>query len=160
MGFKSFKENYANLQEKYSLPPLDDMNREFELLDILKEKDVNPSFPLRFTRRMMISIFYSWINYLHNLIMPNPQSFIHVKESEAFNDDEKTQVHNIIKEIMFINRLSAKLDLEHDQQKDAEFIKKYYKEWRKIKSLILELAEKNISCWKEEMPKDKEIYFG
>ena len=108
----------------------------------------------------MVNLFYGWTNYLHNFIMPNPQSIILVKESEAFNDEQKTRVSKLISEIMFINRISAKLDLEYDEKKDAEFIKKYFKEWSTLKKLLLDFAEINMQSWEKEMPGEKGSYFG
>lgn len=157
---EKFVEKYNVLKDKYNLPSIEKFNHEFEVLDIVEEKKVTPSFPLRYSRRMMVNIFYGWINYLHNFIMPNPQSVILVRESEAFSEEEKVRVTNLIKEIMFINRLSAKLDLEMSEKKDAEFIKKYYKEWIKLKDILLELAELNVESWKKDMPSDKGSYFG
>ena len=66
---------------------------------------VSSTFPLRYIRRMMVNIFYGWTNYLHNFIMPSPQSAILAAEAKAFNDDDKVKINNLIKEIMFINRV-------------------------------------------------------
>ncbi|MBW2981243.1 hypothetical protein KY343_00035 [Candidatus Woesearchaeota archaeon] len=159
-NINKFEDKYNKLKSKYDLPSIKELNDQFEIYDIIKEKNLSPSFPLRYTRRLMVSLFYGWINYLHNFIMPNPQSAILVRESEAFNEEQKNKVTKLIKEIMFINRLSTKLDLENYEQKDAEFIKKYFTEWKKIKKMILELANINLESWQSDMPSDKGSYFG
>ncbi len=155
-----FERTYTKLQKKYSLPTLDEINFQFEVVDIVEEKGVKATYPLRYIRRIMVNVFYGWINYLHNFIMPSQQSAILMKESEAFSEEEKEKVIKLIKEIMFINRVSNKLDLELDETKDAKFIKEYYDEWLKVKKVLVELATINVESWKKDMPKENGTYFG
>ena len=156
-----FIENYLELSKKYDLPLLDDLNYEFELVDIIIEKNIAPSFPLRYIRRIIVGVFYGWINYLHNFLMPNQQSAILIHEAKYFTTEQKEQVTSIINKIMIINRISTKLDLEHSEEKDAEFIQKYFTEWSNIKRFILDCAKINIESWEKEIPPEKhEFYFG
>jgi len=157
---KEFVDKYDELKKKYNLPSMEELNNEFEIIDIVSEKDLSPTFPLRYTRRLMVNLFYGWTNYLHNFIMPSPQSAILAAEAKAFDEEQKGKINKLIKEIMFINRVSAKLDLEHDEKKDAEFISKYFKQWFTLKKLLLELAEINVDSWQKDMPAEKGSYFG
>lgn len=152
----NYQERYAELQKKYSLPSLEELNFEFEVLDIITEKKVKTTFPLRYTRRIIVNILSNWTSYLHNFLMPNPQSAILIHESKYFSDEQKEEVNGIIKKIMLFNRLSTKLDLEHIEEKDAEFITNVYQEWLDIKKFILECADINIESWEKEVPSDKQ----
>ena len=44
---KEFVEKYKGLSKKYKLPSLDELNNEFEIMDVVEEKNISPSFPLR-----------------------------------------------------------------------------------------------------------------
>lgn len=155
-----FKADYKKLQEKYDLPSLDELNSEFEIVDHLISNETYTSYPLRYTRRFIVSIFYNWINYLHNFIMPNPQSAILIRESESFSEEQKLEVTKTIKEIMFINRLSTNLDLEMNEEEDAKFLRKYFDEWKNLKGKLLGFAKNNLDGWLQDMPENKESYFG
>jgi len=157
---QQFADEYGKLSEKYGLPDLDDMDYHFQLLDTIGEKGYVPSYPLRFTRRNMVNVFYGWINYLHNFIMPNRQSAILMEEADAFSEEQKKEIIALIKEIMFINRLSTKLDLELSEEKDAEFIRTYYQEWPNIKEKLQEFAAINLKSWRKDIPNETKHYFG
>ena len=89
-NYDAFAGNYDKIKEKFSdLPSLDELNFEFEIKDAVVAQKIDPSFPLRYIRRHIVGIFYNWINYLHNFIMPNPQSAILIRESESFSDEQK-----------------------------------------------------------------------
>lgn len=156
----NFKEDYNKLGEKYDLPSLDELNSEFEIIDHMTTNNTMTSYPLRYTRRFIVSIFYNWINYLHNFIMPNPQSAILIRESESFSEEQKLEVTKAIKEIMFINRLSTNLDLEMSEEEDAKFLRKYFDEWKDLKKRLLKFAKVNLDGWLQDMPENKESYFG
>ncbi len=150
-----FAARYHTLQERYNLPTLDELNFEFEIKDIIVEKKAGASFPLRYVRRIMINVLSSWTNHLHGYLMPNPQSAIHVHESKQFTDDDKERINQLITKIMLFNRLSTKLDLTHDEKKDADFIKSVYTEWIDIKKFIIEFADITIQSWEKDVPNDK-----
>ncbi len=155
-----FKQAYSGFQEKYSLPDISAIDDEFEIFDFIAERRGTVSFPLRYLRRHMVSVLYNWINYLHNFIMPNPQSAILIRESEYFTEEQKNEVITLIKEIMYANRLSAKLDLVLSEKEDAAFINDIFRKWPKLKSKLQEFADINVNSWKKDMPKNKESYFG
>jgi hypothetical protein len=150
-----FVKRYDQLQQEYSLPTLDELNFEFEVKDIIAEKNAGTTFPLRYIRRIIVNVLSSWTSHLHNFLMPNPQSAIHVHESKHFTDEDKVQINQLITKIMLFNRLSAKLDLVHDEKKDAEFIKSIYTEWADIKKFIIEFADTTIQSWEKDVPNDK-----
>lgn len=157
---KDFTEKYNHLKKTYDLPSLESLNIEFEVIDTLNERGFSPTFSLRYVRRQMVGVLSGWINYLHEFIMPDLQSVILVKESESFDEEQKKKVINLIKELMFINSLSTKLELVMSEEQDAAFIIKYFAKWPELKKRILKLAELNLGSWKKDIPADKESYFG
>ena len=151
---------YNLLKEKYGLPDFDKLNDEFEIYNNFIGATDIPEFLLRNIRRRMVEKFYSWINYLHNFIFANQQSLILMNEYQQFSDEEREEIIMIINKIMFINRLSVKLEVHHKEEEDALFIKKYFDEWPMLKEQLMQITSKNIEGWqnsltpKEEKSKD------
>ncbi len=151
---KVIKEKYAKVKKEYPiLPELDDLDQEIELIDFLLERRELPIHFLAATRRRFVDVVGGWINYLHNFLLPNQQSMILIHESGSFSDKEKEEVTILINQLMFMSRVSAKLELQKEEESDAKFIAKYLNKWLEMKSKILSITEKNISIWKEAMEK-------
>jgi hypothetical protein len=138
------------LVETYNKHNLDfeELDNEFEIIDAFYSRKITGYF-LRNTRRRIIEVLYSYINYLHNFVAPNPQSVILMQEAEFFSDEEKDEIDAVMKKIMLVNRMSIRLDLEPDEENDAEFIKQSLDEWKKLKPKIVEITNKLIENWKK-----------
>jgi len=147
---------YDKLKLKYDLPEFDELNKEFEIFNAFLTYDNVPDFILRTIRRRMVDKFYSWINYLHNFIYANQQSLILMNEFQQFSEQEKQKIIMIINKIMFINRLSVKLEIDNNEEADAHFVKKYFIEWADLKRELVEITNKNIQGWQEAMKKKEQ----
>ena len=55
---------------------------------------------------------------------------------------------------------SIALDNEYNEKRDAEFIKKFYVEWQKIKSKFGKVMEAVEDAWEREVEKKQKGYLG
>jgi hypothetical protein len=149
MKLEELRHNLQEVCKEYNLP-YDELNREFEIIDNFYSHRIIDNY-LRNIRRRMVDAFYSFINYLHNFLAPNPQSLIFMQEAEFFSDAEKDEIDLIIKKIMLINRISVKLELEAKPEKDAEFIRKYLEEWKSLKPRIIRITNNLIKNWEKNL---------
>jgi len=97
----------------------------------------------------MMELFSNWLGYLHNMIMPNQQSFIHMKEYEFFDESDREKVMLLINRVMHLNRASLSIEIERNDEKDAQFIKEAFKEFKDIKKEIMYFTQKASEKWKE-----------
>lgn len=147
--YNEFEKKYNILKEKYSLPSLDEINNELEIHLYVNEKRVHPFHPLRIVRRSLANIASSWLGYLHPLVMANPHSAISMEEFNHFSDQERKEISQLIDELMYMMRFSNRMDLEFNEEKDAEYIIKYFPYWKKLKSEIIKKLDINLRKWEE-----------
>lgn len=147
---------YEPLAKNYGLPDFEKLNSEFEIYNSFMQVETKPEFLLRNIRRRMVDRFYTWINYLHNFIYANQQSLILMNEFQQFSEEEKQEIIMIVNKIMFINRLSLKLEVTQEESEDAHFIKKYFEEWKKIKQQLEKITSKNIEGWQKSLTEKAE----
>jgi len=152
---------YAALQKKYSLPSYDLLNQAFELLYITPICHID--FPLRFVRRRMVDKIGMICNFLQTMLQPNPSWLIYLKESSFFTADDRQQMSDLLRQGMQWERESMLLDVDHDEQADARFIKDVFQRWKKFKEQYASLAKKLPEGWKQadnHQPKMKNPYVG
>jgi len=148
-----------------NLPEADKLDYEMEFIDYLGERFNIPSFLIRSIRRRVADVLGSWINYLHNFVHPNKQSMILVHEAENVSDEDKDTIFKIMNELMFISRISAKLEIQKDEAVDAKFITDVFNMWLDIKKKLVPITQKNINIWEKALQQkgvieeDKQ-YFG
>lgn len=154
------------LQQTYSeLPEIILLDKETECIDLLTERKAEASLPLTIIRRRFVDVVGGWISYLHSFLLPNQQSMILVHEAENFSEEEKAEILMILNQLMFISRVSAKLELERSPAADAHFLGEYFPKWLEIKAKILAITKKNVAIWqsaieKREAKQEKGTYFG
>ena len=154
------KKEYESLKKKYNLPDYDGLDNEFELLYVGEIKEIK--FPLRFIRRRINDKIAMVCNMIQTLLQPNPGSVINLQEASFLDKEEKNKYSELLKNLMIIERTSLALDLNFDENGDAEFIKDNYKGWLEAKDDIMKLTDKLIDGWKKlEIKKEqRNHYFG
>jgi hypothetical protein len=150
---EDYEKEYDLLKKKYSLPDFDKIEEEFEIIESIASARYKPPYVLRFIRRSIVNLFWKWIDYMHSMIYPNPQSAILLKEAEFYTDEEKKKIHDVINILVILARQSTMLELYKSEQKAAEFIKDTYNKWMDIKPTIEPLVTKSIKSWQEELNK-------
>jgi hypothetical protein len=148
-----YKTRYELLKNKHSLPKLDSLESEFEVQEMILAARYDPPNLLRFIRRGMVNLIWKWIDYMHSIVYPNPQSAILMKEADFCTEEEKKKILDIINRLIIFARQSIMLELNKEEQKDAQYIKDVYAEWIKIKPDITPIVTKVIKSWHEELRK-------
>ena len=152
MDSKIIKKELEEIGKKYNLP-VRELDRELELTDYFVEKNEMSKFPARVIRRRLLDIFYSWSNYLHSFLFPNPQSIIATRDSEAFDEKEKDEIYKIIARLAKMTRGAVELELRKEESGDAEFVRNNFEEFKKIKKQIEPFTKKNKEFWEKESGK-------
>ena len=149
---QDFKQEYEKLIKKYNLPSYENLDEEFELLYIAEICEI--SRPLSFVRRR-INDKIGWVcNMLQSILQPNPSSLVSMQESAMFSKEQKEECQQLLKELMYVNRLSVYLDIDIEEKKNAEYIKTTFTLWKKMKPQISAIAQTLYQGWKENPKKE------
>ena len=151
----SIKEAYSELKKKHrDLPNFDDIDSEFEISAI--EEPVL----IKAVRRKITEKIDYYSGLVKDLLQPE-SDIINMYECRAFGDDEKEDVYNILKKLMFLSRLAAEVALKADEKEDALFISSSFKEWIGIKPKLLRIISKIRGSWEKDTDLKEDLgYFG
>jgi len=151
MEAEIIKEALAKVIEKHNLPELKVLDRELEMVDMLSERRELPQDILAAIRRRFTEVVYSWINFVHSLVVPSPQSLIVNKDAEAFDEKEKDSVYKVMAALAKMTRESAYFEIEKGQKKEeAKFIRENFSKFMELKKKLAEFNIKVVEHWKKE----------
>ena len=152
---QKIKKKYDELKEKYALPDFDELNNEFELSAIEYE-----DFLLRQIRKKIADKINAMCEFLEDLLSPDT-TMANLYEYKAFDDDERKKIFEFYKRLKVLEKISLELSLNHDEEKDAKFIKDVFSSWNKTRSEITTFIKKIKSFWENESTTEyKARYFG
>lgn len=148
-------EKYVKLQEKYKLPYFDDLEKTFDVSCIEHDK-----FLLKEIRRKIGEKLEHFTKILEGIISPDT-NFTGMYEYKSFNDDEKKQIMDLYRKIMFFYRGCMELDVCYEEAQEAEFIKNIWKQWNNIEKDMKKLFKKLKDSWqREDTTKEDLGYLG
>ena len=154
---EEFKEEYAKLAKKYSLPNFKDLNEKF---DIGKIDCCNSETLLREVRKSMISKFGSLLQFVELLLNPSNGSMFHMFLVKGVNGTEKEKLNKLFETLGAIQIKSFSLDIEYNEKREAEFIKSSFKDWEEIKPDLKAIVTSLKENWRKTTDSKKKSYFG
>ncbi|MBT4135488.1 hypothetical protein HOD75_03615 [archaeon] len=138
-NLSELKEKYQVFQEKYDLPSFDEMNKLFEIEDIDSESD----FLLRRIRRVVSEKIAGYLRFVEIILNPSnaPIFFFKlVKKLDSSDSEILKEIYDVLGkfEVEVIG-----LDLDYNEEKEAEFINKIFKIFNEdIRIKFLAIVEK------------------
>jgi hypothetical protein len=155
MENQNIKEMYNKIGQKHKeLPDFDKLDNEFEI-SALEEP-----FILRAIRRKITEKVDFYANLIKDLLQPE-SDMRNMYECRAFGDNEKEEVYNILKKLMFFSRLSAEAAIKSDEKEDIKFLNNFFDEWLKMKPNLLKIVSKMKDSWEKETELKEDLgYFG
>ena len=113
----------------------------------------------RFSRQLcsrIVETYMNWNNYLHSLVMPNPQSMINMHESKMFSEAEmRKKIMDLITKAMALVSTNTKIGLTRDKKDEAGFIDEAVRFWNEdFKPEIVKIIEKVNSDWNADAVKN------
>jgi len=149
---ETVKSELQKVIEKYKLPALENLDSELELVDMLAERNELPKNMVAAIRRRLTEVIYSWINFTHSLIVPNPQSIIVNKDSEAFDDKQKEEIYKVMAALAKMTRESTGFEAMRNKEKEeANFITQSFEKYMELKPRLAGINEKVVSYWQKEI---------
>ena len=141
---KPVKKTYETLRKKYKLPTYEELDSEFEVSEIEDEK-----FSLREVRKKVVEKLSDTTALVEQTLQPDT-NLADLYESRVLDEAEKKRVFEVYKKLMAAIRRSSELALESDEKADAQFIKSFCADWKKIKPEVLEFIRKLRESWEKD----------
>lgn len=153
---EKFSEMYDKLKKKYSLPGYDEMNQDFDLEEINAESGLI-LYRIRIKILEKIDIYSKMFE---SMLQPD-SSLSDMYEAHYISDNDRNDAYALFKKLMQIMRRSNLVSLENSEEKNAQFIKESYNEWKNLKPNIQSHIKRLLLIWNKETDiKDDLSYFG
>ncbi len=154
---KKLKKKYEIIRKNYNLPDFKTLNEDFH---IEKVAEVETEILIREVRKFIADKMLNYMRFLENLLNPVNVPLYIFSIIKLLSVEEKKTISEIYqklakKEIQFIE-----LDLEFNEEKEAEFIKDSYKLWQEIKKELLSIMKKINKKGDSKSEVNNKEYFG
>lgn len=141
-------------QKQYQLPQWNLLEHEFDL-------DNESKHPIREVRTKIEKKLYDCLQHLQGLIHPDPSDIPLMQEYSCFTDSERTIIETLFKQFMRYYRWSNLAAIKQEESFDAEFINKFFSDWKVLKEELVEIMEKQQQCWTKSIQEDQPLgYLG
>ncbi len=149
------KKTYKELQEKYSLPSYEELNKDFDIYSISKEDDL-----IKEIIKKIEDVLETYVSLLEDIIQPDSRYYI-LKEANVLDAKTRKKVNQIYAKLLYLNRFGIEIDLDYSEEKAIEYIKITNKEWQELKKEILPIIKTLKESWANQTEtKNEGGYFG
>src|SRR3989338_5154417 len=155
MEYADVKKKYGSLAMKHSLPDFKDLSEQFELEKI----DVDSDCFARIIRKTMMDKIVNSLSFLDMLLNPVNAPRIYLTFIKGMSIEDRKIIEKIYDLFGSLSLSCLALELDYSEKKEAEMIKKIYKEWEGIRKDFIELMN-NIAKPKSSIAKKEKSYFG
>ena len=156
-SLKELKEAYEKLAKKYKLPSFHEMNEDFEI-EKLQEHETN--ILTREIRRAMMDRNVSYLRFIEMFQNPGQAPMFFLALIKSVDSSDKQLIDELYLELGKYEIKSIALDNEYSEEKDIEFIKKFYKGWQNIKKKFGKLMNGLEKAWEKKVEKKDKGYLG
>ena len=153
--FMDVKSEYESLARKHDLPRFDDISREVRLNDVEDSKLLLPEI-----REILFDKLRVCTDFLSELLQPDA-NLIGMYESKVFSESEKKDVYALFKRLMKYRRRALAAHIDDSDDRDAEFVREFWKEWLELKPKLLGSIEQIEMLWESDSEETEKLgYFG
>lgn len=151
-----FEEFYEKVRLKYSLPSFKEISEDF---NIEKIDDKEPDFLIRDIRRAINEKLSAYMHFFESMINPASSSIFLFSMLRGVSDSDKSKMKEIYEQIARIQIDFMKLDLVYDEKKEADFVKRVFLIWQKMKFDILALVDNFGVNFDKDLVSKNDSYF-
>lgn len=151
------KTDYKKIQDKYNLPSFEKLNEDFQIEKALEDETEHL---IREIRKFMAEKLSNYLRFVDTLLHPINVPMFVFSIVKSISSEEKSKLTEIYK-VLIKNEVNLiELDLEFNEEKEAEFINSSYKMWQDIKVVLLGVFEKVKKNWGNKSEENNKDYFG
>lgn len=158
------QQEFAILKKKLNLSvTYEELDAVFFISDyVLSSKMVSSRFGRMICQRIS-QTFGSWLQFIHDVLMPNPHNMISQAESQLFDDAQKAKLQECLFKISEITSRKSRLVLEETDELEKSIIEDSILLWTNyVKPTLIPYMQKINTYWKErqvdKLEKDQKTY--
>ncbi|MEM4259403.1 MAG: hypothetical protein QXS38_01400 [Candidatus Pacearchaeota archaeon] len=155
MDLTDLKKRYAVLEKKYKLPDFKELNENFEIEKIRKGQETL----LRTIRKTMMEKIINSMGFIETLINPINAPRIYLVYIKSMSSDDRKDIEKIYSSLSDLVIGSLGLEIDYEEEREAEMIKRIAKSWDSIKPLFRKIV-KNMQKPVSSSSSKEKSYFG
>jgi len=156
-NLEQIKQEYQKLQEKYNLPSFEELNKDF---GIEKAVETETDYLIREIRKFIADKFSNYLRFIETLLQPaNAPMFVY-SVVKTYGEEEKEKLTEAYKKLARAEVDLVEVDLEFNEEKEAQFIKDTFIIWQEVKKEILEVMQTVKKNWNNKSKPNGKGYFG
>jgi len=152
-----FKKKYAKIEKKHGLPSFDQMNQDFQ---IEKLAEIETDYLIREIRRFSSERFFNYFRFVESLLNPTNASMFTFSIVKTLGQKEKDKLTELYKKFAKIELEFISIDIKYSEEKEAQFLKDFYKEWQEVKKEMASIVGFINKNWKNKSKSMDKNYFG
>ena len=130
LSLKELKEIYSALEKKYSLPSFEELNENFEIDKIDRERE----HILRAVRKSMMDKIVNFTGFFEMLLNPVNAPRLYAPFISSMSAEDKKLIDSVYDKLGDLSLESFELEVDYSEEKEGEMIKKVSKTWNSLKS--------------------------
>ncbi len=151
------KEDYEKLRKRHNLPSFKELNEDFQ---IEKAAETETEILVREVRRFVGDKLMNYMRFIESLLNPVNVPMFVFSIIKLIDAEEKKRLSEIYKKLMKKEVKFIELDLEFNEEKEAQFIKDSYEFWQEMKKDMLKVMDKINKRWDDKFEVNNRGYFG
>lgn len=145
MPNNEIEKQYSELRKKFKLPEFKEIDFEFEISEL---EETN--FLLRGVTRRIVERLDFYTTVIEENLQPDTSNLYAMHETRYFDEYEKKQMYDLYRKLMNFNRQSIEISLRRNEMEEADFINKFFNEWKQLKEELIFYVKKMKDSWKTE----------
>jgi hypothetical protein len=156
-NLEELKKDYKIVKEKYNFPSFESLNKDFY---IEKISEIETDYLIREIRKLMTDRFANYLRFVETFLHPANAPIFVMSIAKLITSDERKSLFDIYGKLAKSEMKIVGLDLEFNEEKEAEFIKDSYNLWQEIKKELLVFVKKIEDNWDVKPEINGKNYFG
>jgi len=137
-NLEELKQEYETFRQKHELPDFTELNKHFDIEEI----DTETEFLLRKIRRNILEKIAGYLRFVEIILNPSNAPMFFFKLIKKLDSDDRTTLTKIYENLSSFEIKAINLDLDYNEQKEAEFIKNIQNNFKTFKKELLEVIKK------------------
>jgi len=157
MSLENLKNEYEKIKKEHKLPEFKELNINFDI-DKLAERECD--LLIREVRRAMIDRILVYLRFVETLMNPAGAPMFFMILTKHIDSKDKEILREMYDELGKLEIEALGIDNNYDEKKEADFILKIVKKWKKIKDNMGEISDNLREYWDKAVEKEGKDYLG
>lgn len=154
---EKLKKEYEKIQNKYGLPSFKELNQDFGIEKIAVDET---EILIREVRKFVGDKMLSYMRFIENLLNPVNVPMFVFSIVKSLDQEDKKKLSETYSELTKNEIKLIELDLEFNEDKEADFVKDSYKLWQNTKKDMVKILEKVDSNQEKKSESNGKGYYG